>query len=220
MDRLVACALPLARSSPRGTCSPARTSPGPLLAVLTRRYYKIRDLGSVRVERVGAEDVCRAEYVHDGRTVHVVAVRASEGGLADALDAAAEVARTVVAPDTVTVDVYLPLSPGPPLTPTRWPTQVRELLAAAAMPSSIRRVAVIPSGAEVDLLTFRRADVDGARPYWMASEPDPETFAEDVKFRGLHPMIARRLQMWRLKNFEIRPLRAARRGPPLRLRRP
>ena len=42
----------------------------------------------------------------------------------------------------------------------------------------------------------------------MASETDPETFAEDVKFRGLHPMIARRLQMWRLKNFEISPLPA------------
>ena len=65
---------------------------------------------------------------------------------------------------------------------------------------------MIPSGADVDLLTFRRADGDGARPYWMASEPDPETFAEDIKFRDLHPMIARRLQMWRLTNFEIRPL--------------
>ena len=34
---------------------------------------------------------------------------------------------------------------------------------------------------------------------------DPTTFEEDIKFRGLHPMIARRLQMWRLTNFEISP---------------
>ena len=32
---------------------------------------------------------------------------------------------------------------------------------------------------------------------------DAAGFTEDVTFRGLHPMIARRLQMWRLSNFEI-----------------
>ena len=84
--------------------------------------------------------------------------------------------------------------------------RTRQILGAAAVPKSIRRLAVIPADAEIDLLTFRRAGPGGVRPYWMASESDPETFAEDVKFRGLHPMVARRLQMWRLKNFEIRPL--------------
>ena len=160
------------------------------------------------MERVGTADVCRAEYVHDGRTVHVVAVRAREDGLAEALGTAAAVAAAVAAPDTVTVDLYLSFPAGSTVDTDSQAARLRKLLAAAALPGSIRRVAVIPSGAEVDLLTFRRADVDGARPYWMASEPDPETFAEDIKFRGLHPMIARRLQMWRLKNFEIRPLRA------------
>ena len=77
------------------------------------------------------------------------------------------------------------------------------------MPPAVRRVSV-PSGAPASLLTFRRADEGGIRPYWMEAERDPEAFAEDIKFRGIHPMIARRLQMWRLKNFEIRPGRPAR----------
>ena len=38
---------------------------------------------------------------------------------------------------------------------------------------------------------------------------DPARFEEDVTFRGLHPMIARRLQMWRLSNFEIARLPTA-----------
>ena len=42
----------------------------------------------------------------------------------------------------------------------------------------------------------------------MPASTDPSTFEEDIKFRGLHPMIARRLQMWRLENFEISPLPA------------
>ena len=208
MDQLVACALPLGPILAEEGLLADTASPGPLLAVLTRRYYKIRDLRSVRVERVGTDDVCRAEYVRHGRTVHVVAVRAREGGLAEAIDAAAEVATSVAAPDTVTVDVYQSSSAGTTADVDEMATHLRELLAAAALPGAIRRVAVIPSGGDDDVLTFRRADGDGARPYWMASEPDPETFAEDIKFRGLHPMIARRLQMWRLKNFEISPLRA------------
>ena len=208
MDQLVACGLPLGPILAEEGLLADTESPGRLLAVLTRRYYKIRALRAERIERVGTADVCRAEYVHDGRTVHVVAVRAREDGVAAAIDAAAEVAASVAAPDTVTVDVYLAFSAGSTADTASMAAHLRELLAAAAMPGSIRRVAVIPSGADVDLLTFRRADGDGARPYWMASEPDPETFAEDVKFRDLHPMIARRLQMWRLKNFEIRPLRA------------
>ena len=135
-------------------------------------------------------------------------MRAREEDVAEALEITAEVAGSVTAPDTVTADVYLPLAAGTAVTTDALAARVRDQLDIAVLPSSIRRVAVMPSGADVDLLTFRRADVDGSRPYWMASEPDPERFAEDIKFRGLHPMIARRLQMWRLKNFEIRPLRA------------
>ncbi len=62
------------------------------------------------------------------------------------------------------------------------------------------------------MLTFRRPGDEGIRPYWMAGDgavSDAGTFEEDVKFRGLHPMIARRVQMWRLENFEIRPLPAS-----------
>ncbi len=90
--------------------------------------------------------------------MHVVAVRAREGGLAEAIDAAAEVAASVAAPDTVTVDIYLSFSAGTTADVDAMATQLRELLAAAALPGAIRRVAVIPSGGDDDLLTFRRAE--------------------------------------------------------------
>ena len=78
----------------------------------------------------------------------------------------------------------------------------------------MRRVALIASHADAgrrpDVPAARRrrraAVLDGAGP---PTGGDPARFAEDVKFRGLHPMIARRLQMWRLANFEIRRLPAA-----------
>src|SRR4029453_13447269 len=62
-----------------------------------------------------------------------------------------------------------------------------------------------------DYLTFRRADVTGKRPFWLAGAQGDavQAFAEDVKFRGMHPMIARRLRMWQLANFEITRLPSA-----------
>ncbi len=187
MDRLVACALPLGPILAEDNLLASAPSPGSLLTVLTRRYYKIRQLRSVRIERVGSAEVCRAVYVHDGRTVHVVAVRAREDALAEAFDLAAHVSSSVAAPDTVTVDVYLPLAADTTVDTESLAADIRATLAAASMPRPVRRVAVIPSGAVLDLLTFRRAGPDGLRPYWMASEPDPERFAEDIKFRALHP---------------------------------
>ena len=208
VEQLVAFPLPLRPVLAEEHLFADTESPGALLAVLTRRYYKIRDLRSVRVERVGTEEICRAEYLHDGHTVHVVAVRVRDGRLDEALAAAAEVGAAVAEPETVTVDLFLS-SPSPvSLDTSALAEELRTLLATASVPKAIRRVALIPANAEIDLLTFRRAGPGGVRPYWMASEPDPETFAEDVKFRGLHPMVARRLQMWRLRNFEISPLRA------------
>ncbi|MGZ5300054.1 MAG: carboxyl transferase domain-containing protein, partial [Actinomycetota bacterium] len=122
----------------------------------------------------------------------------------------------VEAPDTVVVDVYLPLPAGSTATADTLSAELIGLLGSVALPGTARRVALIASHAgsdHTDLLTFRRAGDEGVRPYWMPSEPEEETaatdptiFEEDVKFRGLHPMIARRLQMWRLSNFEISQL--------------
>ena len=68
-------------------------APAPLLEVLTRRYYKIRDLAPPRVELIGDHEVCVAQYARHDRSVHVVAIRASDLGMADALAAVAAVVR-------------------------------------------------------------------------------------------------------------------------------
>ena len=98
------------------------------------------------------------------------------------------------------------------MTATSWSAALAAALDAAHLPGSVRRVAVVGSdaGDATEVLTFRRPGDEGVRPYWMANgaPSDSVTFEEDVKFRRLHPMIARRVQMWRLENFEIRPLPA------------
>ena len=218
IDSLIACPLPLMPILAEDDLLADTDAPGLLLEVLTRRYYKIRELQDVRVERVGDHDVLRSRYVNNDRSVHVIAVRAVAGALGAALQAAASAAETVTAPDGAVVDMYLPLSSSSTIDTEALAAEASLLLGSIELPEVVRRVAVIPShvGRRVELLNYRRSDEAGARPYWMEPTPgnestpiDPLRFEEDIKFRGLHPMIARRLQMWRLANFQIRPIPAA-----------
>ena len=231
-DRLVACPLPLGPIFAEGGLFADTETPGPLLEVLTRRYYRIRALGPMTVERVDDHDVLRGSYAHHDRTVHIIAVRSGADDLPAALRSVASAAASVPSSDNAVADVYLPLTASSPTDVDALAGEIGTLLRSTDLPASVRRVSLIPSHprTRMAVLTFRRADSGGLRPYWMESEgdvpasTDPTMFDEDIKFRGLHPMIARRLQMWRLENFEISPLPAtgdvhlfdcvARTGPP------
>ncbi len=203
VDELVACPLPLVPILAEDRLLSGTDEPGALLEVLTRRYYKIRELAPVTVDAAG---VLRTSYERHDRSVHVFAARAREGGLADALAAVARASASVEPPDTAVADVFVPLAGRDP---DALSGELAAALAAADLPGSVRRVAIVAADpdAVTEVFTFRRPGDEGVRPYWMAGDgSDAATFEEDVKFRGLHPMIARRVQMWRLENFDIRRL--------------
>ena len=119
VERLVNCPLPLVPILAEANLLADTASPGALLAVLTRRYYRIRALEQPELVTVRGSEVCLARYVHKGRTVHVIALRAADDQLDEALGTIAEVATTITAPGTVTVDIYIPFPGGRPATPTR-----------------------------------------------------------------------------------------------------
>lgn len=169
----------------------------PLLEVLTRRYYKIRDLHDFRHVDVGSRRYATAGYERDGRAIRVVSTLADRVEMAAAIDGVTGVLAAVddaQDPDVV-VDVY-----------TRWdgmPADVDELAAEIAhsidgrrLPRAVRRIAVVacdPASDVVRHFTFRR---------------DGDSFGEETVVRGLHPMIARRLRLWRLQNFALERLPA------------
>ncbi|HUF97806.1 MAG TPA: carboxyl transferase domain-containing protein [Ilumatobacter sp.] len=222
LAQLVACPLPLTPILNEGQLFRSIQNPAPFLEALTRRYYRIRDLSDLTSATITGTDgnahvVTRSSYDHRNRTVHVLAVRTGFKGLVSALDAVASVARTVVPPDRVVVDVYVPLGDEPPLPTAELADRLAVTLGQLELPAVLRRLSFMAGhiGSRSNLVTFRRVGADGIRPYWMSEAPEntqvelhASAFEEDVKFRGLHPMIARRLQMWRLANFDIRPLPA------------
>jgi acetyl/propionyl-CoA carboxylase alpha subunit/acetyl-CoA carboxylase carboxyltransferase component len=168
----------------------ATPTPGALVEVLVRRYYKIRELG----ELVHGDDgVVRTSYHHRDRTVRVLATRVDQvdESLARIRDAAAE----IDGPDTAVVDLFLSRTA---TDHTDLVAAMASALASAALPAAVRRVTLVAWHpiAATEVLTFRRP----------IGEDD---FVEDETFRGLHPMIARRQQLWRLANFEITRLTSA-----------
>ncbi|MEP6799524.1 MAG: biotin/lipoyl-containing protein, partial [Lapillicoccus sp.] len=166
----------------------------PMLEVLIKRHYREYDLTGVTTSTAGGRPFAVAEYTLDERPTHLVSTigRVDElvpgSALVDAV--AAAVAHAAKGHQSV-VDLYL-----------SWddcPTQVDEasvelgtLLGALAFPQHVRRVAlaVAPGrGREVGYFTFRPAQSGGV--------------VEDDLVRGVHPMVGRRLNLWRLREFDL-----------------
>ena len=184
------------------------TASDPMLEVLTRRYYKIRDLRDLRTIEVDGQCLVTARYVHRGRRVSVVAGRGELSGLAELARACAELAGSVVADapgaadgegppgegpaDTVVVDLYLARR-DPPRDDASLAEALAPLIEGAAFPPAVGRVAIAVCGVgeasePAQHLTFHRT---------------AHGFVENPVVRGLHPMIARRLRLWRLESFEL-----------------
>jgi acetyl-CoA carboxylase carboxyltransferase component len=174
----------------------------PMLEVLTRRYYKIRDLHSIRSIVVEGEELLTAEYEHRDRRVHVVSGRSDMDALATVARACARAAATWLgAPnagaearpaDTVVVDLYVGRN-GPAATVDELAATLAPILDAAGFPDAVGRVAV----------AVCQADGSAAPAQQLTFHRHGPGFVEDPIVRGLHPMIGRRLRLWRLESFEL-----------------
>jgi acetyl/propionyl-CoA carboxylase alpha subunit/acetyl-CoA carboxylase carboxyltransferase component len=173
----------LGQRAERGT-----TVPDPVLEVLTRRYYRSRDLQNVRALLVDGHSCVTADYDLRGSRLHLVALMAPVEGLPALLEAVTRLAGDVPGARTLLADLYLSW-PDRPADADVLAARLQELVAALAPLPALRRVTVTvstPAG-NLETVTFR---------------PGPDGLAEDRLIRGLHPLTAQRLNLWRLKNFD------------------
>ncbi|MBV6725997.1 ATP-binding protein [Nocardioides daeguensis] len=172
----------------------------PLLEVLIRRHYLEYDLHDLTVTSAGEHGdrpVVHAEYATDDKgATRVVSTIGDVAELADpasALGAAITAALTEDHDDVV--EIYLRW-PDAPADPDRASAEVAKMLAGQDFAARARRVsvAICPSAPQpVDYFTFRR---DGGE------------LVEDTLIRGMHPMVGRRLNLWRLREFDVTRLAA------------
>jgi len=165
-----------------------------MLEVMTRRYYRTGTLQAVQATTAGGQLVAVAGFHGRRGRAQVITTATGMPGLPRALRALRHAAAGVNAA-TVMADVYVWQPAG---SDDHLDTTIRRALAAAGLPQRVRRVVVMVAGpgrglgmASAQHFTFRR---HGAG------------YREDRLLRGLHPMMAERLQLWRLRNFRVRRL--------------
>ncbi|GAA1671576.1 biotin carboxylase N-terminal domain-containing protein [Fodinicola feengrottensis] len=157
----------------------------PMLEVLTRRYYGNKGLVNVRTS-----DAADCMFVVAERAnLRLVSSAVGFDALGDALRGLAEVART--SEEDVDADIYL-----------AWENQpdgfdamgaaLQEVVSAHPLPRQVRRLTTTVAGSGGAVMhhhfTFR---------------PSPAGMTEDRLIRGLHPYIAERMQLERLRNFDL-----------------
>jgi len=161
---------------------------GPMLEVLSRRYYGNRGAGETRTVDVAGQAFFTAEYDRDGERFQLVATATDVASLPATLARVAELSAA-----GCVADVYL-----------TWPGQpdveamaegLREVVDAAGLAGRVDRVTMTVAG-----------PTGAAMHHHFTYRPGQ---GEDRVIRGLHPLIAQRLQLPRLRHFDLTRLPSA-----------
>ncbi|HEX4702453.1 MAG TPA: carboxyl transferase domain-containing protein, partial [Pseudonocardiaceae bacterium] len=168
----------------RGTADPGLDNV-PMLEVLTRRYYGNKDLVNVHTSDAAGCTFVIAERARS----RLVSTAVAFDALGDALRGLATVTGT--GEDDVSADIYLV-----------WETQPEGSDAMAAALHGVVSAHPLPS--QVRRLTTTVAGSGGAvMHHHFTFRPSTTGMTEERLIRGLHPYIAQRMQLERLRKFDL-----------------
>ncbi len=188
IQTMVASSEPLVRLIGQRIGRPGRDH-APLLEVLTRRYYDNRGLSEVTARETAGCRFVTAEHTGSGGVTRVVTTAVDIAALPDAIDAVGTLAADV-AEQGLVADLYVTWEDQPSADAIA--VRLGELLAEHPQPAGVRRITTTVAGTSGAVMhhhfTFR---------------PDGAGFTEDRLIRGLHPQMARRLQLQRLREFDL-----------------
>jgi len=173
----------------------------PMLEVLARRHYREYELHDLQNFVAADRPIVACDYVLDGRPSHLLTTVAQREELVAGAPLPIALAEQLdrLDPDREgVIDLYLSWSQMPDA-PNEASAELQRALAQLGLVERVRRiaVAVVPgAGRPVTYFTFR---------------PDANAgdgIVEDDLVRGVHPMVGRRLNLWRLRDFRITRLDA------------
>ncbi|MEQ3554178.1 biotin carboxylase N-terminal domain-containing protein [Pseudonocardia nematodicida] len=172
-----------------------------LLEVMTRRYYRVRPLGELEHTEFAGRPLLTARYDHLGNDRTLFASVIDNNDPEGALATAEELRRRVAELSdgrTALVDLYVTSTKADDGgDPDSRAERVRAAL--GRVPGALHRVAVAVRP------NPRTVESDAAEgPTWFTFRPD-ETgeLVEDRTLRGMHPLVADRLRLWRFRDFSL-----------------
>ena len=167
-----------------------------LLEIRARRWYRTRPLRDLQVVEVDGILLCHADYDFEGRSIHLVM--------------ASTPLQDVRAVGNAVAQHFADVDPGrhPIVDLMTWRDEsqpngddlcagIADLVGTWDLGRPIWRLDVT--------VTSTAADVDPEirTQYFTFRAGEDGTLAEDHFYRNLHPMLAKRLELWRLGNFEL-----------------
>jgi acetyl/propionyl-CoA carboxylase alpha subunit/acetyl-CoA carboxylase carboxyltransferase component len=168
-----------------------------MLEAITWRYYRIRTLENFHSFAAGRHCYVSAEYDYEGRRIHVFTTHADYAQLAEAVKGMFPMITEVPVEHDVVIDFYAWDSSRRD-SPEVTQREVRSVLDQAGFPRSVRRIVVEVAGPAY-------AQGAGGMQHFTYRHK-ASTYEEETLFRGIHPMMAKRLHLWRLSNFKIERL--------------
>ncbi|MBK7721950.1 MAG: hypothetical protein IPI32_06945 [Austwickia sp.] len=176
-----------------------------ILQAHTQRFYRIRELRALSAVEYHGTQLMTADYDHEGRGFHLIVAYAPLEEVPHVSDAVAAHLATL-GEDAAEREVILDV--------TTWRAgeqpdiedtvhEVDDLLRQSDFGRSLHRFDITVTslegpGAEKDRtqhLSYRQ-DVEEGHP----------GYSEELQYRNLHPMLAKRLDLWRLANFDLERL--------------
>ena len=202
IGRLVACPQPLRAELLRRWRSSSDAGPRPaLLEVYARRFYRIRELRNLAVKEHDGRLLGTADYDYEDKAIHLVTAYAPLTELPELSRAIAGHLATTDAGREPVVDLEL-WRHGETADIDAVVAEADKLLASCDFGRLLHRL-------DLTVTTVEGAAPERFRTYHVTYRQRDGQFVEDALYRNLHPMIAKRLDLWRLGNFKLRRLRSA-----------
>ncbi len=180
-----------------------------LLDVRTRRYYRIRDLMGLRCDTFGGHLTCLADYLDPGQDqpVHLCTAYVPIAELPSFARALAPHLRGIPADRPVVIDIES-WRDEPLLADDDMAGELAGLLARTDFGRELHRLIVTVTSAASAIGGTEYAE-EHRRTQYFTYRQTAQGFTEDTLLRNMHPMIAERLDLWRLSNFSLRRLPSA-----------
>jgi acetyl/propionyl-CoA carboxylase alpha subunit/acetyl-CoA carboxylase carboxyltransferase component len=167
------------------------------LEAITWRYYRIRVVENLRSFTLDGQCCVSAEYNHEGKRIHVFTTHTEYSHLSDAAQKLLPMIEKVPADHDIVVDLYT-WHPIALADPDATQQEIHAVLNQIQYPRVIRRIVVEVAGSG-------HAEGAGGMQHFTY-RPVDGGYEEETLYRGIHPMMAKRLHLWRLRDFKIERL--------------
>ncbi len=171
-----------------------------MLEALTQRYYRTPPLVNLQSVALGEQCCVTADYEDEEKHVHLLTTHSDYYRLSHAATSILPLIDESPEDHEIAIDFYLWHS-GSLGAADATQQEVHQMLNQVAFPRRIRRIEVVVGG------PGRGYGMGGMQHFTY--RPTETGYQEDKFFRGVHPMMGRRLNLWRLNNFKIERLPSA-----------